>query len=111
MTNEQAQALYDEWRASGETQRAFLIRKRLNLKLFHNHYPNLNIRFRTRKSETLQMLPIKVLAPAVENVILSDTPLELSLQFSGGSCLRFRVGTPVEYLGRLAHALESGHVC
>ena len=112
MKREQAQALYDEWKDSGETQKAFLSRKKLKLSVFKNHYANLNIRSpRRRRGETLQMLPVNVLAQGVENIALSEALLELSLQFSGGNCLRFRVGTPVEYLGRLAHALESRRVC
>ena len=109
MNLEQAQALYDEWKQSGETQRVFLARKQLKQSVFNNHYKNLNILSREKEPhEPLQMLPVNVLARAGGSASASQ---ELSVQFSNGNCLRFPVNTSVEYLSRLIGAMESRRAC
>jgi hypothetical protein len=109
MTKEQAQALYNEWKQSGETQRIFLARKQLKRSVFNQHYKSSPIRsVKNKRREPLQMLPVKVLSQEDERLLV---PQDLVLEFANGKCLRFSVDTSVSYLSRLIGAIESRRSC
>jgi hypothetical protein len=107
MTREQVRVIYDEWRQSGETQRAFLTRRQLKKSVFNNYYKYFPVRSQKEK-EPVQMLPVRVIANASEGLPISQ---ELALEFSNGRCLRFPVDTCVSYLSRLIGAIESRRAC
>jgi len=107
MKREQVRAIYDEWRQSGETQRAFLTRKQLKQSVFNDYYRYFPVRS-PKKKEPVKMLPVQVLANADEGLAM---PLELALEFSNGRRLRFAVDTSVSYLSRLIDAIESRRAC
>jgi hypothetical protein len=109
MTKKQAQALYDEWKQSGETQQVFLARKQLKRSIFNQHYKNSPIRtVKNKRQEPLQMLPVKLLSQENERLF---APQDLVLEFAKGKCLRFSVDTSVDYLSRLIGAIESRRPC
>ena len=109
MTKKQAQALYDEWKQSGETQRVFLARKQLKRWVFNQHYKNSPIRtVKNNRQEPLQMLPVKILSQEGERLLVQQ---DLVLEFANGKCLRFAVDTSVDYLSRLIGAIDSRRPC
>jgi hypothetical protein len=108
MTKKQAQALYDEWKQSGETQQIFLTRKKLKRSVFNQHYRNSPIRtVKDKRHEPLQMLPVKLFQDNERLLV----PQDLVLEFANGKYLRFLVDTPVDYLSRLISAIESRRPC
>jgi hypothetical protein len=107
MTREQVRSIYNEWRQSGETQRAFLTRKQLKQSVFNNYYKYFPVRS-AKEKEPGQMLPVQVMANASKSLPMS---LELALEFSNGKCLRFPADTSVSYLSRLIGAIESRRRC
>lgn len=109
MTKIQAQALYDEWKQSGETQQVFLARNQLKRSVFNQHYKNSPIRtVKNKRQEPLQMLPVKLLSQENERILAQQ---DLILEFANGKCLRFSVDTSVAYLSRLIDAIESKRPC
>lgn len=94
-------ALMKEWERSGETQEAFCRRKGIKFITFRNRRYEL---MRDAKQTNLpgQLLPVRIAEATVASPVSEP---DLFLQFPGGACLRFVVGTSVDYLSRLTVAM------
>lgn len=110
MTLEQLQALYDEWKQSGERQELFLKRRQLDSSTFSNAYYLLNTGSRKHKKheDPLRMLPVDLQGQSHE-VLPALT--DMTLEFSNGACLRFSVGTSIAYLTQLVDAVQARQAC
>lgn len=108
MSRDEVQALYEEWRQSGETQAVFLTRKQQNLSLFKGNYKSLKRDFNKKKPRMAQMLPVQIGSEAKEPILSSQ---ELVYQFADGESLRFPIDTSIEYLCKLIGAISSRRLC
>ena len=113
-TNNEWNALMREWESSGETRNAFCRRKGIKFVSFRNRRYEL-MREARRDSEGPsqtespgKLLPVRV----AEAPVAPPAPIpDLFLQFPSGVCLRFVVGTSVDYLSRLSFAMVGRSAC
>jgi hypothetical protein len=103
------QALYDEWKQSGETQKEFLKRKQIRFSVFNNHFHLIKtLSPRKCRSEAMQMLPVKVVQePVPANPRVSN----LLIHLVSGASLHFTTDIPAQYMGHLLSAMESKSTC
>lgn len=108
MTRDDVQALYEEWRQSGEIQAVFLARKQQKISLFKDNYKSLNRDFNKKKPKMAQMLPVQISSKDNEPV---QPPQKLTYQFVDGGSLRFTGDTSIEYVSKLISGINSRQPC
>jgi len=97
-----------EWERSGQTQEAFCRRKGIKFVTFKNHRYDLMRETREQTDSPGKLLPVRI--PELPVTAPAPDP-DLFLQFPSGACLRFVVGTSVDYVSRLTLAMASRRTC